>query len=69
MQTVDYYAVILTDYPDALSVKQTAQILNISIKSLYKLIHTGKIKAVKVGKVHRISKIRLIEYICESGSQ
>lgn len=64
MQTVDYYAVMLKDYPDALTVSQAARILQVSTKSLYKLIHSGKIRAVKIGKTHRIPKIKLIEYLC-----
>ena len=46
----------LADYPDALTVDEVIAILRVSRKTVYELIKNGRIKAVKVGRSHRIAK-------------
>lgn len=41
-------------YPDFLTVEETAEILNISKKKVYKLIKTNEISAVHMGQVIRV---------------
>ena len=53
----------LCDYPAALNVKETTQILRVSTKTVYKLIAEGKLPAVKVGRENRIAKSELIKYL------
>ena len=53
----------LCGYPAALNVKETAQILRVSTKTVYKLIAEGKLPAVKVGRENRIAKSELIQYL------
>lgn len=53
----------LCGYPAALNVKETAEILRASTKTVYKLIAEGKIPAVKVGRENRIAKSELIKYL------
>lgn len=57
----------LCGYPAALNVKETAQILRVSTKTLYKLIAEGKLPAVKVGRENRIAKSELIKYLRQGG--
>ena len=52
----------LCGYPAALNVKETAEILRVSTKTVYKLIAEGKLPAVKVGRENRIAKSELIKY-------
>ena len=53
----------LCGYPTALNVKETAQILRVSTKTVYKLIAERKLPAVKVGRENRIAKSELIKYL------
>lgn len=53
----------LCSYPAALNVKETAEILRVSTKTVYKLIAEGKLPAVKVGRENRIAKSELIKYL------
>lgn len=53
----------LADYPDALTVDEVIAILRVSRKTVYELIKGGRIKAVKVGRSHRIAKENLIEFL------
>ena len=53
----------LADYPDALTVDEVIAILRVSRKTVYELIKDGHIKAVKVGRSHRIVKQNLIEFL------
>jgi len=50
-------------YPDVVTVKQLCKMLNIGKNSAYELIHSGKLKCVKIGKVYKIPKKYIIEYL------
>ena len=51
------------DFRDILSVDDLCQALNIGRNTAYKLLNSGDIKSLKIGKVHKIPKIWLIEYV------
>lgn len=53
----------LKDYPAALTVAEVAEILRVSTKTVYKMIKTGTLRAVKVGRENRIAKSILIDYL------
>ena len=50
-------------YPDAMTLTQAAEYLNVSTKLTSKLIHDGKFYAKKVGREYRVSKKSLMEYV------
>ena len=54
---------MLDNYTDVLTVKQAQEILKISKKNIYRLIDNKEIFAKKIGKVYRIPKQSLCEYI------
>ena len=54
---------MLEEYKDVLTVKEVREILPIGLNSLYKLLHTNKIKHIKVGTKTLIPKIFLIEFL------
>ena len=56
----------LNGYPAALTAKETAQILRVSVKTVYKLIKENKLPAVKVGRELRIAKSLLAEYLWQT---
>ena len=54
---------MLDNYTDVLTVKEAQEILKISKKNIYRLIDNKEIFAKKIGKVYRIPKQSLCEYI------
>ncbi len=57
------YAKHLIHYPMALNVKEVADLLRVSTKTVYNLIQRGEIPAVKVGRAYRLTKTALIDYL------
>jgi excisionase family DNA binding protein len=54
---------MFNEYPDILTVEQLQQILKIGRNTAYKLLQNNKIKSIRIGKVHKIPKINVIEYL------
>ena len=57
------YRTMLKEYPEILSVKQTAEILACDYKQVYKMINYGYFPAAKPGGSYCISKYGLIRYL------
>lgn len=57
------YEKSLCKYPAALTAAEVAEILRVSIKTVYKLIKEKTLPAVKVGRENRIAKSHLIDYL------
>lgn len=57
------YAKSLHSYPEALTVKEAAEILRVCTKTIYKIINSGELPAVKVGREMRIAKSNIIDYL------
>ena len=51
------------DCPDVLDVKQVSELLNVSNKTVYRLINEGKLASLKVGRAFKIPKLYLLQYI------
>lgn len=54
---------MLKKYTDVLTVKDICEILHISSKSAYALLHDGKIPYLKIGRHYRVAKSALEEFI------
>ena len=54
---------MLKNYSDILEVKDICEILHISLKSAYRLIHNSEIPSIKIGRHYRISKRALENFI------
>lgn len=52
-----------------LNTKQVAELLNISMPSLYKMLASGKIPTIKVGGSYKFDKEEVIEYFREKTRQ
>ncbi len=52
-----------SDYPEIVSVKQMQMMLKIGRNKAYALIDNGDIKTVRIGRVHKIPKINIIDYL------
>lgn len=54
---------MFNSYPDILSVKQLCEILGIGKNTAYRLLQSGEIKSIKIGKVYKIPKKYLKEFL------
>jgi len=53
----------LKSYPDVMDINQVSQFLGISTKTGYAMLHSGKIKYLKVGRSYRIPKSNLKRFM------
>ena len=53
-------------YPDILTVEEFCEALRMGNNAVYDLLNEGKLKAYKNGRVWRITKQALIQYVSES---
>ena len=51
------------DYGEILTVENLMDYLNIGRTTAYKLVQSGKIKTVRIGRIYRISKKSVEEYV------
>ena len=57
---------MFNSYPDVLSVKQLCEILDIGKNTAYRLLQSGEIRSIKIGKVYKIPKKYVKAYISKS---
>ena len=53
-------------YEDVLTVNECCEALRMGYNAVYELLNSGKLKAYKNGRVWRITKQALIQYVSES---
>ena len=53
-------------YPDILTVEEACEALRMGYNAVYDLLNEGMLKAYKNGRVWRITKQALIQYVSES---
>ena len=53
-------------YPDILTVEEVCEALRMGYNAVYDLLNEGKLKAYKNGRVWRITKQAVIQYVSES---
>lgn len=63
MSPSNAYNIMLREYPDVMNIEQMCEVLNVSTKTGYGLIHDGKVKCIKVGRAYRIPKVHLLTYL------
>ena len=52
-----------SDLPLVLHVKDLAKVLSISQNTAYALVRSGQIRSIRTGRIYRIPKDALIEYL------
>ena len=57
------YRIFFREYPDVLTAKQLGEILGICEKSALKLVTEKQIQSIQVGRLYRIPKLFLMEYL------
>lgn len=55
-------------YPDILSVEEACEALRVGYNAMYELLNSGKVKAYKNGRVWRIPKCAVQQYILEQAN-
>lgn len=53
------------EYGDILTVDELMEVLQIGRNSAYHLLNTRQIKSVKIGRIHRIPRENVVEYITQ----
>jgi len=53
----------MDNYPDVLTPDEAMQVLSIGKNTIYKLLQSNAIKSLKIGKLYRIPKAYLQEFI------
>ena len=53
----------LRDYPDVLTVEQVSELLGVCTKTVYSMIRRGELKKQNVGRLFRIPKSYVMEYL------
>ena len=59
----EIYNIVFREYPDVLDVKQVSKLLDVSTKTVYKLLRDGSISSLKVGREFRIPKVNVMKYV------
>lgn len=54
---------VFKEYPDVVSIEQLQTMLNIGRNAAYKLVNTGEIKTIRVGKRYIIPKTSVISFV------
>jgi len=54
---------LFTTFGDIVSVKELCKMLSIGKNTAYELLQSGDIKSIRIGKVYKIPKKYVIEYI------
>jgi len=56
---------VFENYDDVLNVEEACEALKIGYNAMYELLNTGKLKGYRNGRVWRIPKAALVEFIRE----
>jgi excisionase family DNA binding protein len=59
----EIYKSVLRDYPDVLDVSQVSAILGVSTKTVYRLLNSGELASLKIGRAFKIPKLYVLQYI------
>lgn len=51
------------NFDDILTIDELSELLKIGKNTAYRLINSGQIKSIRIGRTHRIPKKSVIEYI------
>ena len=53
----------LDKYPPVLSTDEVAEVLGVTCKTVRVLINSGELKGIRVGKLYKVTKDVLLEYL------
>lgn len=59
----DAYRIVFKEYPDVVTAEQMSEMLGISSKTAYRLLHNNTVEHLKVGRTYKIPKIHILTYL------
>ena len=63
MNSKTYDNKIFENFPDCVNVKELQSMLRIKRTKAYRLLRSGEIKSIKIGKDYKISKQNIISFL------
>ena len=60
------YKAMFKNYPDVLDIVKMCELLSIGPKKAYRLLKENRIDHLKIGRVYRIPKINVIDYLLDN---
>ncbi len=57
------YRAMFRNYPDALTPRQVQEMLGVGQRMTYGLLRSGRIQSVRMGRLYRIPKTAVIDYL------
>jgi putative molybdopterin biosynthesis protein len=57
---------IMHEHPELLSVKEVAELLHVSVRTVHRLIERKELPAYKVGKVVRVDRKDVLKFLQEN---
>ena len=58
------YRAMFRDYPDALTPEEVREMLGIGSRLTYRLLRSGQIPSVRMGRLYRVPQVAVIAYLC-----
>ena len=58
------YRAMFRCYPDVLTPSQVQEMLGVGQRMTYGLLREGKISNVRMGRLYRVPKVAVIDYLC-----
>ncbi len=58
------YRAMFRNYPDALTPRRVQEMLGVGQRMTYGLLQSGRIQSVRMGRLYRIPKTAVIDYLC-----
>ena len=55
------------NYPDIVEIKDLCNMLRIGKNTAYELISDGKLKSIRIGKIHKIPKKYILDFLGIAG--
>ena len=68
ISTQGIYRIVFKEYPDILDVKQVSVLLGVSTKTVYRLLRSGSLSSLKIGREFRVPKVNVLKYVKVFGS-
>ena len=60
------YRAMFREFPDALTPQQVREMLGVGQRMTYALLRGGTIPSVRMGRLYRVPKVAVIDYLCSA---
>ncbi len=61
------YSLMFREYPDVVTAEQVQHMLGIGRRKAYQLLRDGQLPSIRMGRLYRIPKLAVIDYLCGNG--